>query len=81
MRGLIRVLKSSPSAYIVNEDCAIGWSSDDILQELLEPRPVLEDEAPLSGIGICTDDLETLGFRVLLDCGGLVLQRVLLVFG
>jgi hypothetical protein len=80
MRGLIRVLKSSPSAYIVNKNCAIGWSSDHILQELLESRSVLEHETPPSGIGICADDLETLGFRVLLDCGGLVLQRVLLVF-
>jgi hypothetical protein len=80
MRGLVRVLKSSPSANIVNKDCAIRWSSDDILQELLEPRPVLEYETPPGGIGICTDDLETLGFRVLPDCGGLVLQGVLLVF-
>jgi hypothetical protein len=81
MRGLIRVLKSSPSADIVNKDCSIGWSSDDIVQELLESRPVFENETPLGGIGICTNDLETLGFRILLDCGGLVLQRVLLVFG
>jgi hypothetical protein len=81
MRGLIRILKPSPSADIVDKNCPIGWSSDDILQELLKPRSMLEDKAPPRGIGICTDDLEALGLRVLLDRGGLVLQRVLLVFG
>jgi hypothetical protein len=81
MCGLVRVRKSSPSADIVNKDCTIGWSSGDISQELLKPRSVLEHEAPLRGIGICADNLETLGFRVLLDRGGLVLKRVLLVFG
>ena len=40
-----------------------------------------EHEAPFTSIGIGTHDLEAFCLGVLLDCGRLVLQRVLLMFG
>jgi hypothetical protein len=74
-------LKTAPAADIVDKDCAIGWGSDHISQKLLKTRSTLKHKAAFPGIGICTDDLETSGGRVRLDCGRLVFERILLVFG
>jgi hypothetical protein len=79
--GLVGVLKASPATDIINEDYSIGWSSDHISQKLLKTPSTAKNKAALRGIRICADDLETSGLRVLLGRGGLVFERILLMFG
>jgi hypothetical protein len=81
VRGLVGVLKSSPSADIIDKDCSKEWGSYDISEKLLKTPSTPKNKAAFSRIGICADDLETSCFGVLVDCGGLVFQRILLVFG
>jgi hypothetical protein len=59
--GFIGVLKTTPPAYVVDEDGPVWWDGrHNILQKLAQASPVLEDDATFGSVGIALNDFESM---------------------
>ena len=82
VRGLVRVLKSSPSADVVDQDgLELGMPVRHIGDELLHAGAPDDLEAALSGVDVGLNNFHAVRIGIALDRDELVLGRILLVLG
>ncbi len=66
--GLVRILKATPAADVVDEDCFVfSLSVHDIVQELLDCIPAGQAEPAFSFVRIKLHNVESLCLRVVAD--------------
>src|SRR5690606_8109445 len=80
-RALVRILKPSPAADVVDEhDREIGVAARNVVEEPLKPTPSFYAQAALTLVGISAHNLHSVGCRIVGDSQRLVFRGVLLVF-